>query len=284
MEADPLLQEFADVEPIYEKDVPNGICKVSYYGDFEQRLAILKGCIKNGELSDRVFKLTGSIIRTNTPYITAWVIRQKCILKNGVNWDEEFEFLDEIRGYNEKCYQTWMHRHFLVQLSGNYSREKDYCDSYIALDNKNIHAWTHRQWIIQTFDQWDGEMEYTAKYIDIDIFNNSAWSHRFFIARHCIRDNVALSNEIEFTLGKIHLAPHNEAAWNYLIGLMKQFKDYCYDDVVYEVKTLLKTVNDIPSAYFLLIQAARSTFEKKELETAISYCDQLQVIDSIRTL
>lgn len=33
MEADPLLQEFADVEPIYEKDVPNGICKVSYYGD-----------------------------------------------------------------------------------------------------------------------------------------------------------------------------------------------------------------------------------------------------------
>ena len=100
------------------------------------------------------------------------VIRQKCILKNGVNWDEEFEFLDEIRGYNEKCYQTWcasravvrsrMHRHFLVQLSGNYSREKDYCDSYIALDNKNIHAWTHRQWIIQTFDQWDGEMEYTA--------------------------------------------------------------------------------------------------------------------------
>lgn len=54
-----------------------------------------------------------------------------------------------------------MHRHFLVELSGNDSREKEYCDSYIKLDNKNIHAWTHRQWVIKTFNAWDGEMEYT---------------------------------------------------------------------------------------------------------------------------
>ena len=51
-----------------------------------------------------------------------------------------------------------------------------------------------------------------------------------------------MSNEIEYTLGKIHLAPHNEAAWNYLIGLMKKFKEYCYDDVAYEVRTLLVCV------------------------------------------
>ena len=31
-------------------------------------------------------------------------------------------------------------------------------------------------------------------------------------------------------------------------------------------------MNDIPSAYFLLIQAARSTFEKKELETGSVDC------------
>ena len=35
MEEDPLLKEFADIEPVYEKEVPNGICKVSYYGDCE---------------------------------------------------------------------------------------------------------------------------------------------------------------------------------------------------------------------------------------------------------
>ena len=35
------------------------------------------------------------------------VIRQKCIVQNGVNWEDEFKFLDEIRNINEKCYQTW---------------------------------------------------------------------------------------------------------------------------------------------------------------------------------
>ena len=35
------------------------------------------------------------------------VIRQKCIVQNGVNWEDDFKFLDEIRNINEKCYQTW---------------------------------------------------------------------------------------------------------------------------------------------------------------------------------
>ena len=57
--------------------------------------------------------------------------------------------------------------------------------------------------------------------------------------QHTIKDSTELSNEIDFALSKIHIAPHNEAAWNYLIGLMKQFNDFCYDDVIYEVKTLI---------------------------------------------
>ena len=89
------------------------------------------------------------------------VVRQQCILKNGVDYDEEFAFLDEIRNINEKCYQTWMHRQFLVEISNRYEKEKDYCESYICLDHKNIHSWTYRHWVVEKFGLWEKEQEYT---------------------------------------------------------------------------------------------------------------------------
>ena len=78
-----------------------------------------------------------------------------------VDLDYEWNFLDRVRELNEKCYQTWMYRKFLVEYSGVYQKEKDYCDSYIAEDNKNIHSWSHRIWVVQHFDLYDGELAYT---------------------------------------------------------------------------------------------------------------------------
>ena len=69
--------------------------------------------------------------------------------------------MDDVRQITEKCYQTWMHRQFLVEISNCYKNEKEYCDSYIKLDNKNIHSWTYRHWVVEKFNLWEGEMEYT---------------------------------------------------------------------------------------------------------------------------
>ena len=89
------------------------------------------------------------------------VVRQKCIEKLQLDLEYEWRFMEYLRELNPKCYQTWMHRRFLVGFSGDFSREKDFCDSYIICDNKNIHSWTHRMWVVETFQQYEGELEYT---------------------------------------------------------------------------------------------------------------------------
>lgn len=97
------------------------------------------------------------------------MVRQQCILQNGIDYDKEFSFLDEVRRITEKCYQTWMHRMFLVEISNSYANEKEYCDSYIRLDSKNIHSWTYRHWVVKKYNLWEGEMEYTESMLILHI-------------------------------------------------------------------------------------------------------------------
>ena len=108
-----------------------------------------------------------------------------------VDLDYEWKFLDRVRDLNEKCYQTWMYRKFLVEYSGVYQNEKDYCDSYISEDNKNIHSWSHRLFSVSIYTTvslniqivWV-RLDFNVEYIQEDVFNNSAWSHRFYVYTH----------------------------------------------------------------------------------------------------
>lgn len=122
-----ILSEFTDVKPVDVRDPENGFCKIDLFPDcislflfliiVVEYVGILCACIKNGEISDRVYRLTERVIMMNSQFITAWyifqlfyntrIIRQQCIKQLGVDWEYEFEFLDKIRGINEKCYQTW---------------------------------------------------------------------------------------------------------------------------------------------------------------------------------
>lgn len=40
-------------------------------------------------------------------------------------------------------------------------------------------------------------------------------------------------------IDKLNTAPHNEACWNYVSGLMKHYQGACFDDVAYEARRFI---------------------------------------------
>ena len=145
---------------------------------------------------------------------------------------------------------------FVVEHSKILDYEKDFCDQYICEDNKNIHAWNYRVWFVEKYGKWDNELEYAEssilsmgfllEFINIDVYNNSAWSYRFFVFKYLFSLNsdatqsqTLLDNELTFVMDKLHFAPHNDAAWNYLQGLIDNYKNYCYDNIIFEIEKLV---------------------------------------------
>lgn len=79
-----ILSEFTDVKPVDVRDPENGFCKIDLFPDcislflllivVVEYVGILCACVKNGEISDRVYRLTEQVILMNSPFITAWYI------------------------------------------------------------------------------------------------------------------------------------------------------------------------------------------------------------------
>ena len=107
-----------------------------------------------------------------------------------------------------------------------------------AKDAKNYHVWSYRQWLVRHFSLWDTELPYVETLLQQDVRNNSAWNHRWFVVfaryanpqKHSIKYADAdgevsaeiLEREMEYTKGKIHLAPQNQSPWNYLRGVLRK--------------------------------------------------------------
>lgn len=122
-----ILSEFKDVTPVDIRDPENGFCQIDIFPEcilfllwiivVSEYVGILCACVKSGEISDRVYRLTEEVIILSPTFITAWyifsslnylrIVRQQCIKQLGVDWSYEFKFLDKIRDISEKCYQTW---------------------------------------------------------------------------------------------------------------------------------------------------------------------------------
>lgn len=52
-----------------------------------------------------------------------------------------------------------------------------------------------------------------------DIRNNSAWNQRYFVITSKEITEQIIDDEINYALGKIHMAPNNESSWNYCQGI-----------------------------------------------------------------
>ena len=120
--------------------------------------------------------------------------------------------------------------------------ELPFLDRMFSKDAKNYHVWSYRQWLVRHFSLWDSEIPFVEALLDADVRNNSAWNHRWFVvfgryldpSKHSISNSnsysalseTILGNEIEYTQGKIALAPQNQSPWNYLRGIVRHRADH----------------------------------------------------------
>lgn len=241
--------------------------------------------------------------------------------------DEKFS--DEILGMLPKNYQLWNHRRqvFEGKQQGKeaLAYELGFAEQALEENTKSHHAWGHRQAVLAECDIYaiTQEEEFVDRYLDEDLHNNSAWTQRYFLVEkkldrleapvieiqdkgkteaHSIvqsegRDSL-VENEVKYTSDKLLQAPHNKAAWSYLLGLMGNAK--LTNSIIRNLQLVFHLTNEVlqkwPSCspavdfmgqfYCKLFQMAIAIEDwekaRKAAENAISCWRNLQVLDPIR--
>lgn len=239
--------EWADVVPIPQNDGgPNPLAAIAYTEEYSEAMEYLRAVMANNEKSERVLELTEHIISINPAHYTVWLYRANTLFElqkqNQSNLQEdileELRWLDGISLRHLKNYQIWHHRQTLItHLSSLPSTEIPFLARMFAKDAKNYHVWSYRQWLVRHFSLWDTELPYIENLLTADVRNNSAWNHRWFVlfGQHVdpksgkgmdevgnIVDEDLIDQEVEYTQGKIRLAPQNQSPWNYLRGLLRK--------------------------------------------------------------
>lgn len=143
----------------------------------------------------------------------------------------ETELMRRVATDNAKNYQLWNHRRKFAILRGaqHVGDDLQFSTACLAYDAKNYHAWAHRQAIIAAFGKemtalWGEELAFTEHLLRDDVLNNSAWTQRYFILQNAPEGLLGThqefyDRELDFTVVKINVAPHNPAAWGYLKAL-----------------------------------------------------------------
>lgn len=104
-----------------------------------------------GEISERALELTEQVIWVNPAHYTVWGYRQK-ILQAMPEYDlrKDLAFVHKLAEDNQKGYQYWRHRQWILQQCGENVSEQDienefiFLERMLDLDAKNYHAWTYR--------------------------------------------------------------------------------------------------------------------------------------------
>ena len=200
------------------------------------------------ECSSRALRLTEHVISMNPAHYTVWLYRFKIISHSDASIPNEIEWLNSVSLANPKNYQIWHHRqlllnHYCPQIEADASALATFAESEIQFvhgmledDTKNYHVWSFRKYVVEKLGLFNAnELSAVENMIEDDVRNNSAWTHRFFLVfsdpSSCtpgtsptIADPAipaaTIDREVEFTKGKILLAPQNQAGWNYLHGVL----------------------------------------------------------------
>jgi protein farnesyltransferase/geranylgeranyltransferase type-1 subunit alpha len=200
------------------------------------------------ECSPRCLKLTDHVISMNPAHYTVWLYRFKIIAELQLPFEDEITWLNEVALDNLKNYQIWHHRqlimdHYFPEIEPDSEAaqklarsETRFVTTMLAEDTKNYHVWSYRQYLVRKLGTWNlSELLSTQNLIENDVRNNSAWSHRFFLVfsdpktstpdSHSTEHDPAIpgsliDREAAYAKEKILLAPQNQAAWNYLRGVL----------------------------------------------------------------
>ncbi|KAJ3318273.1 CAAX geranylgeranyltransferase alpha subunit [Boothiomyces sp. JEL0866] len=221
---------FQDIVPMLQEDGPTPLCPINYDPYYKKCMDYFRTISSIKEYSKRALDLTTEILVENASHYSVWKYRLDTVNKINASLEEEWIFLNNLAHHNPKSYQIWHQRQALAERASNPKDEMEFVNSMIENDGKNYHAWSYRQWLVRTFGLWDQELLDLNRIIDDDIRNNSAWNQRFFIISRSPSPDV-IKKEIQYTLGKIQLAPNNESPWNYYKGLLL-YSEFDSSDIV----------------------------------------------------
>ncbi|GBB95266.1 hypothetical protein RclHR1_02500015 [Rhizophagus clarus] len=219
---------WSDITPIPLDDGPDPLAPIAYDAEYSEAMGYFRAISQKDERSERALQLTEKIIEYNPAHYTIWYYRQQILFSLDKNLYEELDFVKDQIDSNPKNYQLWHHRQVLVEKLMDASRELPFIDEILNDDAKNYHAWTYRQWVIKTFNLWENELDFVNKLLDKDVRNNSAWNQRYFTIffNPTKPTEEFLTQEIEYVIEKIKMAPNNISPWNYIKGIIaKSNKD-----------------------------------------------------------
>lgn len=200
------------------------------------------------EYSPRTLRLTEHVIEMNAAHYTVWLYRFKIVKALGISLEDEFKWLNGVSLEHLKNYQIWHHRQLLLdalyaqiaeqpdEIKRLARNEADFLRVMLEEDTKNYHVWSYRQYLVRKLGMWNPqELGATQSLIEDDVRNNSAWSHRFFLVfsdpnnstpgSHATEHDARIpadivDREIRYAKEKTLVAPQNQAAWNYLRGVL----------------------------------------------------------------
>ncbi|ROT43719.1 prenyltransferase [Sodiomyces alkalinus F11] len=242
--------EWDDVTPIPADEPEGALAAIAYPDDYAEAISYLRAVMAAEEYSPRTLRLTEHVISLNAAHYTVWLYRFKIVQALDLSIPDEIEWLNQVSLENLKNYQIWHHRqllldHYHAQISANADAdalkklarsESEFLRLILDEDTKNYHVWSYRQSLVRKLGLWTPqELAATQSFIEDDVRNNSAWHHRFFLVFcdpaastpgcHATEHDPAVpaetvDREVRYAQEKAALAPQNQAAWNYLRGVL----------------------------------------------------------------
>eukprot|EP01016_Furgasonia_blochmanni_P033051 TRINITY_DN3423_c0_g1_i2.p2 TRINITY_DN3423_c0_g1~~TRINITY_DN3423_c0_g1_i2.p2 ORF type:complete len:318 (+),score=48.50 TRINITY_DN3423_c0_g1_i2:323-1276(+) len=187
-------------------------------------MSYFRALCQKDEISERMFHLTSAVILKLCGNYTAWYYRKLCLEALKKDLREELEFIELIIYGNEKSYQLWEQRRYIIDLLGDPSREFAFINDVLEADNKNYHAWSYRKWLVERFNLQSEDLKRMDLFFEEDSRNNSAWNHRFFLLHKSLKTREDLERELKYVSEFIRRDPQNESTWNYLNGWFKSYE------------------------------------------------------------
>ncbi|EQB58883.1 hypothetical protein CGLO_00812 [Colletotrichum gloeosporioides Cg-14] len=240
--------EWDDVVPIPAEEPEGALATIAYPEDYAEVMSYLRAVMVAEEYSPRCLRLTDHVISMNPAHYTVWLYRFKIVEALEISVIDEIEWLNEVSLEHIKNYQIWHHRQLLLDHHYNHIKgspdevkrfgrsETDFLTRMLEEDTKNYHVWSYRQYLVRKLGLWNlQELLSTQNWIEEDVRNNSAWSHRFFLVfsdpaastegSHATEHDPKVpadivDREVKYVEEKALLAPQNQAAWNYLRGVL----------------------------------------------------------------
>ncbi|KAM0328506.1 hypothetical protein ACHAQA_004913 [Verticillium albo-atrum] len=237
-----------DVVPVPSDEPEGSLAAIAYPEHYAEIISYLRAVMATEEHSPRTLRLTEHVISLNPAHYTVWLFRFKIIQALDIPLDDEFAWLNGVSLDHLKNYQIWHHRqllldHLLPKIADDAAAvkklahdESHFLRLILDEDTKNYHVWSYRQYLVRKLGLWTPqELAATQTFVEDDVRNNSGWSHRFFLVfsdpatstpgSHATeRDDAVpadiIDREVRYAQDKIALAPQNQAAWNYLRGVL----------------------------------------------------------------